>query len=584
MKPRFFLPVLSALLFCLILSSIIFYVSTVKIVISQTLNRSHDTIAVVSDALKYSELTVQQTVLNIAELIPSHIVVVDENSLLIADSHKTGSVSGQFINSVLSEARTKPFAYSTVRHSDKELLVSAARKQTFRDDTVFILVTFQIDDVTGFTYVFLVWFLSMALLFSLLLWLISSYFLKQYRYPIRNLLQHTRDIRGSGFTRISVGTGNNELSLLVRNFNALITRYNLLVDNNNNKYSRINTLLANLKNGILMVDRSNQIKLVNPRAELLLDIDKSKLFMNEQSAFFHNELIEKVMAETHIVNRVMQNRQLTFTTDAGLILDISIEAVNNKYKPYEHSGALVIITDVTELRHLERLKDEFVANVSHELRTPLTVISGFVETLKEWEILEVDDRHTALDIIYLETERLKKLISELLLLSRIDGGMKTAEKAIFDPVVVIREVIDSLCIKSSEKDLLVSTSYSGPGFTLSGVEAWFRQIVYNIYGNAIKFTPPGGQIDIYSSCKDGFFHLNISDSGPGIPESDREKIFQRFFQLNESVNRKNTGSGLGLSIARHMVEEFDGIISVSDNSCGGVLFSVVIPGPQKEIK
>jgi len=284
------------------------------------------------------------------------------------------------------------------------------------------------------------------------------------------------------------------------------------------------------------------------------------------------------------VNREKVNTSLSLTTPEGVILDISVEAVYNKYEPYEHTGALVILRDVTDMRRLEKLKDDFVANVSHELRTPLTLINGFVETLKSWEVLSTEDRNTALNIIELETERLKKLINELLLLSRIEGGMSAASKNPIDAAGIVREVVAALEPFKEEKQITTEVDIREPVAPLSGVVSWFRQIVFNLYDNAVKYTPDGGGIRIGLRDGEQSLILTVSDTGIGIPAGEREKIFDRFYRIEKYRNRKISGSGLGLTITKHMVEEFGGAIDVVSEEGAGSTFRVIFPrtGPDKK--
>lgn len=363
----------------------------------------------------------------------------------------------------------------------------------------------------------------------------------------------------------------------MENFNSLVDRYNHLIESDNKKYSRINTLLSNLKTGILMVDTQNVITLVNPMAEALLNLNKLKLFKVRSDKTYRNEILGQILKETERSNAEKETRSLTITTPGGQILDITVEAMVNKYHPHEHSGALVILRDVTEMRRLERLKDEFVSNVSHELRTPLTVISGFVETLKSWELLNGEDRTTALNIIDVETERLKKLISELLHLSRIEGEMGHGVKRTIHATATVREVVSVLNPLGERKGITTEVIITEPLAPLHGMEGWFRQIVYNIYDNAIKYTPPEGSIRISLTDEGGSLVLAVSDTGIGIPQTERDRIFERFYRLDKSGNSKISGSGLGLTITKHMVEEFQGTIEVVSREGEGSTFRIRIP-------
>jgi two-component system phosphate regulon sensor histidine kinase PhoR len=276
-----------------------------------------------------------------------------------------------------------------------------------------------------------------------------------------------------------------------------------------------------------------------------------------------------------------QNSRYSTTTPEGEILDITMEVTRSKYKPHDISGVLVLLRDVTEMRRMEKLKDEFVANVSHELRTPLTVISGFVETLKGWEALTANDRHTALNIIEVETERLKKLISEILLLSRIEGEMSHARKRLIPLAESVNQSAAALQPLADKKHITLKREIADPLEPLYGIAGWFRQIVYNLLDNAIKYTPPGGTVTVRLNTDRNRLCLEVEDTGPGIPREDRERIFERFYRREKSRQRKIAGSGIGLTITRHMVTEFGGTLELADSHPQGSLFRVYLPYRQE---
>jgi|GEM_PF-476548 len=584
MKKELFILLVALLLSLFLLVILLFYLYTVDLIVKQAQQRGRDTIARVAGAMQESSRSLQEIARNQADILSAHIIVVDTDFSLLADSHSPDpSVSGKYINADLSEAKKKTVAASAVRdRRTNTLSVSVAQKIAARSRDVIVWVSFEINEVRRLTVWFLLWLLLLVLLVAGMVFIVINYALKRYRRPIRKLVQYTRDAAASGFSKISVDTSDPELSRLVENFNSLVDRYSLLVETDNKKYSRINTLLANLKTGILMVDPDNAISLVNPRAEALLDLDTLTLFKNRHAAPEDNQLVSRILLETEAVNRTMTTRELTLTTAREEILEIHIEAIRSKYAPYRHSGALVIIRDVTEMRRLERLKDQFISNVSHELRTPLTVIGGFADTLKSWDALSREDRNTAVGIIDLETERLRKLVSELLLLSRIDAGTEGEPAESFSPREVIEEVLTALEPLAGEKGIHTHVDLDPQTVSLYGVQSWFRQIIFNLCENAVKYTPAGGSIRVFTSNHDFVLHLTVSDSGPGVPEEERERIFERFYQINRSPNSKNAGSGLGLSIAAHMAAEFGGNITVTDAKGGGAAFHLTLPYTETE--
>ncbi|MBL7007353.1 MAG: PAS domain-containing protein [Spirochaetia bacterium] len=419
------------------------------------------------------------------------------------------------------------------------------------------------------------------LLLVLLVLLLTKYALQRYRKPISNLLQHTKKAAAAhgSYNKISIDTANPELLQLVKDFNSLIDKYDLLIASDNAKYSKINSLLSHIRTGIMIVDPENRISLINPRAEELLSVDKAQLFSRRNNDEKENQTLQLLFEFTEKVNEDKQTRMKTITTEDEVLLDLNIEAMYSKYKPYEHIGSLVLIRDVTEMRRLERLKDEFVSNVSHELRTPLTVISGFVQTLQSWDSLNSVDRMQSLTIIELETERLKRLISELLMLSRIEGEMDGSHVVTFDAVSILADAVNSLHPVAQKKSITLESVFKDDaGCFLRGREIWFKQIAVNLIDNAVKYSLENSTVQIRLSCTgDGLVKLEVSDQGIGISETDVQRIFERFYRVEKSRNSRIAGSGLGLSITKLMVEEFSGRITVKSRVDSGTTITVLLP-------
>ena len=526
------------------------------------------------------EKGLQDILVQQSRLIEGRIILIDMDSNLLADSRLLNQpVTGKYINAELSEAKVSDYASGYIRDkSQGTIQVTIARKISAASGRMVISVTYILEEVHKF-------FLTYLLLWGIIILSgcgigahILSHILRQYRQPLRKLLQSTDLFAGRGISKVSVDSNDEDFIRLAEVYNTLIDRYNLVIESNNRKFSRINTLLSHLKSGFLMADRKNGIIMVNPAAEGMLNLDKRGLFRIREISDKHSPVLEKIAIAIKEVNRTLETAAFTQKNDDESVLEISVEAVFNKYAPHEHSGVLVILHDVTESYHLEQLKDDFIANVSHELRTPLTLINGFVETLKSWELLSDEDRNTSLNIIEVETERLGKLINELLLLSRIEGDIsRTVEKSPLNIKEILTDVVEIFESMRREKGIHTELFIPDPLPEITGVSSWYRQIIFNIYHNALKYTPEKGRVQISIQTKRDEFILTITDNGTGISEEDRPRIFERFYRVEKYTNREISGSGLGLTITKHMVNELGGTIDVSQSEEGGAMFTVVLP-------
>jgi len=572
------------LLFC----GLFFFLFTVNIIVRQAHDRGlSDAGQVYQDlqdqASRGETVDYQKTALTQAKLTGAHIIMVDGDSRLLADSWQGLSLTpGKYINAEMIEAKTAGSAVSTLRsRRTGTLSISVALQRDLNPGVVIIYLSYQIGEEQKLITAFTVLAFVLSLLVASLIYLILSYLLSRFKRPLKKLLKHTAAVSPGGYNKLTVETADPELGQLVENFNSLVDHYNHLIEADNRKYSRINTLLSNLSTGILMVDPENKITLVNPEAEKLLRIDKLSLFSVRDRQTRDNMILDGILERTHgAMEPGGKNSRYTTTTPEGEILDITMEVTRSKYEPHDVSGVLVLLRDVTEMRRMEKLKDEFVSNVSHELRTPLTVISGFVETLKGWDVLTGYDRNTALNIIEVETERLKKLISEILLLSRIEGEMSQVRKRLIPVAAAVNQSATSLQPLADKKNIRLQREIASPLEPLYGIAGWFRQIVTNLLDNAIKYTPPGGTVTVRLYADGDSLCLEVEDTGPGIPEAEREKIFERFYRRDKSLQGKRTGSGIGLTITKHMVAEFGGTLEAAGGRSRGALFRVRLPWQQ----
>lgn len=569
-------------LLLVLLLFLLFFLYTVDLIVNQQVRQGFFDIVQLELQMRKiadDDASLQQLIREQAEIIHAHIIVVDMNSHLFADSHtRTSDISGKYINAVISDAKRNGSS-SRMIHDRRsgDLLVSVARKIETPSHTVVVSCAYQLERTKQFTYVFIIFAIALAITLAGLVLLIVQYALRLYQRPLKKFLQHTKSFQKDGHAMTQVQTTVPELRELVDNFNALNDRYLHLITSDNEKYSRINTLLATMKTGIIMVGKNNEITLVNPKAEELLQLNKLELFKNPTEDYTGTGLINRIMIETSLVNAARTGRYLSLERDDKSIIDIDIDVMYNKYQPHEHCGALVILRDVTQMRHLERLKDEFVANVSHELRTPLTVINGFVETLQSWELLSDTDRDTALSIISVETERLKKLISDLLMLSCIEGHMSSVSKDSFDPVSLVLNVVDSLRQVSTQRGITTDVEVNRPIAPIYGIANWFRQIIFNLYDNAIKYSEDDSSVTVRVKEEKDVLIIEIEDHGIGISEEDLPRIFERFYRVEKSRNSKIPGSGIGLSITQLMVMEFGGTIDVTSKKHIGSCFQVTFP-------
>jgi two-component system, OmpR family, phosphate regulon sensor histidine kinase PhoR len=243
----------------------------------------------------------------------------------------------------------------------------------------------------------------------------------------------------------------------------------------------------------------------------------------------------------------------------------------------ETSGAVIVLHDITELRKLERVRRDFVANVSHEFKTPLTAIQGFAETLLAGAIDDPQNRLRFLEIILEHSRRLARLTDDLLKLSKMDADRLDLEVRRLSVSQFVESCVESAQRPAAEKDLRISVNLQARLPDIAADRRRLAEVLQNLLDNAIQYTPSGGQIMVSASAEDGEVTISVSDTGIGIPQVDQPRIFERFYRVDVARSREVGGTGLGLSIAKHLVEAHGGRIWVESEIGQGSQFHFTVP-------
>jgi two-component system phosphate regulon sensor histidine kinase PhoR len=242
------------------------------------------------------------------------------------------------------------------------------------------------------------------------------------------------------------------------------------------------------------------------------------------------------------------------------------------------SGAVVVLHDITELRRLERVRRDFVANVSHEFRTPLTAIQGFAETLLAGAIDDPQNRERFLGIILEHSRRLARLTEDLLKLSKMDADRLELEIRRVRVTEIIESCLETAQRRAAEKDITVSVKLPDGLPDIAGDRRRLAEILQNLLDNATQYTLAGGQIILSAQGRYAEVIFTVSDTGIGIPKADQSRIFERFYRVDAARSREAGGTGLGLAIAKHLVEVHGGRIWVDSEVGQGSQFHFSIPG------
>ena len=261
----------------------------------------------------------------------------------------------------------------------------------------------------------------------------------------------------------------------------------------------------------------------------------------------------------------------------GRVFDVSFGRIHFISDEVKRVGLIAVIHDITSRFELDKSRREFVANVSHELRTPLTSIKGACETVMEDPDMPEDMRHYFLDMALTESDRMTRIVSDLLVLSRLDNKRTQWKVETFDICRSISRLIEVMRVNIEERGHTVTFAPQGEIPELTADKERVEQVVINIISNAIKYTPEGGRVDITAACEAQKISIRVQDNGIGIPEEDIEHIFERFYRVEKSRTSETGGTGLGLAIARELIEAHGGTISMESELGKGSVVTITLP-------
>ncbi len=396
--------------------------------------------------------------------------------------------------------------------------------------------------------------------------------------PVNELIVATTEITNGNFKKRVFVRGEKEINELATSFNQMTEELERAIGGLKDENSKLDTVLNAIGNGVIAVDNQMRVIMINERARKLLHIQEQALTKNVL-AVSRNATIEALLKKCIYEDASYKKEIKTIENGKEIELSFSIAPMD---RDGQAKGAVAVIEDVTELRKLESVRSEFAANVSHELKTPLTVIRGFVETLQEGAINDEAQARKFLDIINIETDRLTRLISDILYLSEIESGSVQVELNKLNVVVPAKEVVELLSQKAKEKNISLSLSSQADVFILGNRDR-IKQMILNLIDNAIKYTNEGGSVAISLYDKNGDAYIEVKDTGVGIAEKDLGRLFERFYRADKSRSRELGGTGLGLAIVKHIALLHGGKVSAESKLGVGTTFKIIIPGYTKNI-
>ena len=331
---------------------------------------------------------------------------------------------------------------------------------------------------------------------------------------------------------------------------------------------RLEAVLRVMVEGVLVVDGDLRIVLANPRARALLGARGAVEGRRPLEAFRSAE-VHDLLAEALASNAAVRH-ELVYGSERRAL---AVQAAS--FSLADAKGAVAVFHDMTEVRRLETVRRDFVANASHEIKTPLTAIRGFAETLLGAPLPEEAARGY-LRVILNHSERLSRLVEDLLELSRLESGTHQLELADLDVAALAERLCLELEPRIRERGFEVQIQGAGAPHALADRRA-VEQILSNLLDNALKYSEPGKRIEVRIAAAGHAVRIEVADQGAGIPEADRARIFERFYRVDRGRSREQGGTGLGLAIVKHLVQAQGGEIWVESTPGLGSTFTFTLP-------
>ncbi len=391
--------------------------------------------------------------------------------------------------------------------------------------------------------------------------------------PLREMSSMARSIAAGDFSAYPSATAKNEVGDLSRALRDMSDQIRLRLQEVVSSRSRLETVLQSMFDGVMVVDSNGTILLMNEALRFLFGVDQDPVG-RKPLEIVRNADIQDVVDRTLKHTGGVEAKELTLVVPVEKTLLVHATPV---VQDGMVEGAVLVFHDISELRRLEKVRQDFVANISHELRTPVSTIKGYAETLLDGALEDKEHARDFLNIIHSDAERLAKLIDDILDLSRIESGRLRLEPKPCALRGIVDRVVSALGRQAREKEIRLTTEIPSDLPAVLADEDRIAQVLSNLLDNALKYTEGGGSVTITAREHDGRVRLDVSDTGVGILEKDLPRVFERFYRVGGQQSSAKIGTGLGLSIVKHIVQAHNGQVFVQSVYGRGSTFGFTLP-------
>lgn len=441
----------------------------------------------------------------------------------------------------------------------------------------FVLLSLHAEDTANVS-VWVVLFVSLGLAYAILV-VFGYQVINRHTLPIESAKKAAMELARGNYRARTYISNQDDTGLLNQSINTIARNLQEMKIAHEVQKDRLSTLIENMGSALLLIDDKGYISMINHAYKELFKVEEEDSYMSElYYRTIEHEEINSLIEEIFMIEQKVKKQ---------IVLAIGIE--RKHFEIYgapimgpkgEWKGILLVFHDITELKKLESVRKQFVANVSHELNTPVTSIKGFTETLLDGAMNDEQTLKNFLEIILKESDRLQSLIKELLELSKVEQQGFRLDLQEIDIVPLLKDTYDILEKKAIQKEITFVLEELNAPIIMKADPFRLKQVFINLVNNAISYTPAEGKVEISAWEEEDKIFVSIKDTGIGIQEEEIPRIFERFYRVDKDRSRESGGTGLGLAIGKHLIEAHNGEITVTSKLNEGATFTVILPKNQ----
>lgn len=537
---------------------------------------------IVIDELKAVQPTssIEKRAIDLGKVTSSRITIIDPNGVVLGDSEQDPA---QMVNHLqrpeIQQAISEGVGISQRESTtlNEKMMYLALPVEDGGKQLGFIRLSLPLTEITAaLSRLWMMLFVALVIAI-VLAGLLGFKFSQRLTRPIQEMTAAAERIAGGDFSLRTYTTSRDEIGALAQALNQMAQQLKETIEEVSTGKSKLETVLANMVSGVIFLKQNGKVDLINPAALRILEIETKNINDRQQVEIIHNYELSKLIKDALEAHQAAKE-DLLILSPREKNVEVNITPITSKDD--SNVGVVVVLHDITDIRRLERMRTDFVANVSHELKTPVTSLKGYAETLLDGALDDAETAREFIGIILAESERLRLLIDDLLELSRIESAKDLVKWQKID----VSSLLKSLKVKFKPQ---LETRQMGLDLVCPQDLpcAWgdyniLEQVLINLTDNAIKYSPIGSRVRIAVSDQPEELLFEVADNGPGIPTQDLPRIFERFYRVDKGRNRKQGGTGLGLSIVKHLLEIHGAEIHVESVLGRGSRFYFSLPKKQ----